>query len=279
MTEADLRVHFADQLGGEVGGLDLTTLRAGGGGAALARLQSSGAPAFVVDALHNDDLRDVATLLLAGSEDCLFAVGSGGLSTGLAAARGSAHGGAPGKAPPRGPAGAPPACLVVSGSAAGRTSEQIDRAVASGWTAIPLDPARLDSPDHTRAAGEETTRAVIDAFDRTRGVVVYTAHRTRLPPAGSAPSAAVGAALGEVVLAVRRLIHIPRVLVAGGDTSGYVLTRLRATTLSALGTVGDDLLLGMLTSTEDAVDGLQVVLKGGQLGGPDVFEEALRTAV
>lgn len=275
MAEADLRIHFAAQLDQEVGGIDLTTLRAGDGAEALGRLAAAGMAAYVVDAIDNDDLLKAAELLLAGSGNRVFAIGSGGLSTGIAAARGG-DGTGPAARPPSGEA--PSACLVVSGSASGRTSEQIDQAIAAGWTAIPLDPARLGSADHFRGAVDDVARAALDAFDHSRGVVVYTAHHTLLPPSDKVASDTVGAALGEVVLAARRHLRVPRVVVAGGDTSGYVLTRLKAETLSAVGTVGDDLVLGTVTSADNLVDGVEVVLKGGQLGTADVFDRALHVA-
>lgn len=272
MTEADLRRHFAAQLATEVGGLPITALRIGDGARVLQELSEEGRVAFVMDALDNDDLHAAAQLLLAELDGVLFAVGSGGLSVGLAAVRTASRPVADTAAGPK-----PGTCLVVSGSAAGRTSDQIDAAVAAGWTALPLDPARLSTDAEAREAVAELGKTASDAFGKSPGVIVYTAHRDSLPPTSTVPSNAVGAALGDVILAVRRRTNVSRVLLAGGDTSGYVLTRLRATTLSATGAVGSDLVLGTVTSLDEDINGLEVVLKGGQLGHLDVFESALET--
>jgi len=272
MTEADLRRHFAAQLATEVGGLPITALRIGDGARVLQELSEEGRVAFVMDALDNDDLHAAAQLLLAELDGVLFAVGSGGLSVGLAAVRTASRPVADTAAGPK-----PGTCLVVSGSAAGRTSDQIDAAVAAGWTALPLDPARLSTDAEAREAVAELGKTASDAFGKSPGVIVYTAHRDSLPPTSAVPSNAVGAALGDVILAVRRRTNVSRVLLAGGDTSGYVLTRLRATTLSATGAVGSDLVLGTVTSLDEDINGLEVVLKGGQLGHLDVFESALET--
>ncbi len=142
---------------------------------------------------------------------------------------------------------------------------------------MPLDPARLSTDAEAREAVAELGKTASDAFGKSPGVIVYTAHRDSLPPTSTVPSNAVGAALGDVILAVRRRTNVSRVLLAGGDTSGYVLTRLRATTLSATGAVGSDLVLGTVTSLDEDINGLEVVLKGGQLGHLDVFESALET--
>ena len=103
---------------------------------------------------------------------------------------------------------------------------------------------------------------------------MYTAHRGTPLHSQIHDPAAIGTALAEVVTHCRTELNVERVVVAGGDTSGFVLKNLRARTLTAQGTVGSDLLLGSITSHDTSLDGLEVVLKGGQLGSLDVFEEA-----
>ncbi|WP_181430119.1 four-carbon acid sugar kinase family protein [Curtobacterium sp. MCPF17_018] len=267
MHEADLRLHFAEQLGTNVGGVPITELRAGRGADAISLLAATGVNAFVLDSLETTDLESAAAALLTTSPSKLFTVGSGGLATGLAAALGETGAGWAGHNL-TGPA--PARCLVVSGSASRRTTEQIDEAVANGWTAIALDPT-----DVTPDAIDRVATAAAAAFESTPGVIVYTAHQRLLRATGPVDSASVGHALAAVIRDVKRHVDVPRIFVAGGDTSGFVLTGLKAATLTAIGTVGTDLLLGSVTSDDPDLGSFEVVLKGGQLGALDVFQEAL----
>lgn len=265
MEEADLRRHFARQLGGEVGLLDLLSIRSGKGKEVLRGLRESDVAAYVVDAVDETDLETAARVLLSESEEPLFAIGSGGLSVGLALAS-------------PGPSGAPMVaangsgrCLVVSGSASLQTSAQISRAAERGWRVIDV-PAALLTAEPEPVSLSRLFYSAAEALAAESGVIVCTSRigtrrETPVPPAW------VGRVLGELVAYCRMQCDLGRVVVAGGDTSGYVLRRLRARTLSALGPIGPDLLLGSISCEDPSLDGLEVVLKGGQLGGLDVFHE------
>lgn len=265
MDEADLRRHFARQLGGEVGLLDLLSLRGGRGPDVVRELRERGVAAYVVDAVDESDLETAAGVMLSESPETLFAIGSGGLSVGLARALPSPSGGS---LPAPGGSGR---CLVVSGSASLQTSAQIARAAERGWKIIDV-PAELLDDEPDPASLSRLFGSAAEALAVERGVVVCTS-RTGTRRDTPVPPARVGRVLGELVTYCRRQGDLGRVVVAGGDTSGYVLRTLRARTLSALGPIGPHLLLGSITSEDPSLDGLQVVLKGGQLGGVDVFHE------
>lgn len=265
MDEADLRRHFARQLGGEVGLLDLLSLRNGRGPDVVRELRERGVAAYVVDAIDGSDLETAAGVMLSESPETLFAIGSGGLSVGLARAL-PLPGGASLAAPKE-----PGRCLVVSGSASLQTSAQISRAAERGWTIIDV-PAELLGDQPEKAALSRLFGSAAEALAGERGVVVCTS-RTGTRRETSVSPARVGRVLGELITYCRQQGNLGRVVVAGGDTSGYVLRTLRARTLSALGPIGPDLLLGSITSEDPSLDSMEVVLKGGQLGGLDVFHE------
>lgn len=267
MHEADLRLHFGAQLGTDVACMPITELRAGRGRDVINSIAAAGVEAFVLDSLENADLEATSAALLDTSPERLFALGSGGLATGIAAVLGETAARWTGN-DLTGPA--PARCLVVSGSASRRTTEQINQAMANGWTAIALDPVDLSADAIDKAATD-----AVRAFEDAPGVIVYTTHQRLLPATTRVDARSIGEALAAVIRNVKHRIDLPRIFVAGGDTSGFVLTGLHVATLSAIGTVGSDLLLGVVTSDDEERGSFDVVLKGGQLGGVNVFQEAL----
>jgi uncharacterized protein YgbK (DUF1537 family) len=95
---------------------------------------------------------------------------------------------------------------------------------------------------------------------------------------GVTPSKAnkrLGEALGKLVLDIRRTTRIPRIAIAGGDTSGHILTAVGAQALSAVAPLAPGAPLCRLHTNKDAaIDGLEVTLKGGQMGEPNFFLQA-----
>lgn len=268
MREADLRLHFALQLGYELGLLDLVSLREGRASEVIRGFEETGVLGYVVDTVDEEDARRAVGAILAKNPGTAFAVGSGGLSAGVGPTKsqgsqpaGLVHGDRQGR------------CLAVSGSASVQTSMQISRAEESGWHVIRVPSSLLAGSGNNGAEIGELCSAVAKALVHDRGVVVCTAwgeptHARPVDPRR------VGEILGEVIRYCREATELPRVVIAGGDTSGYVLRHLGATELRGRGTVGSDLLLGAISAEDPVLDGLEVVLKGGQLGGADVFEDS-----
>lgn len=227
-----------------VSGIDLLGLRDG------ARPKHPGV--VVVDGLEDDDLERAADLALR-REAPAFAVGAGGLSMGLA--RRLAR--APTELAPVAPV---PAVLAVSGSCAPQTAQQVRRAIAAGWEPIP-------APSAADAAG--AVERALAALAAGRSVVVHGA------PADRAPAPDLDALLARFVAAALDLTPVRRFVLAGGDTAGGVLRHLGAETAELAGLAGG-LPVCRLSSTRPELDGVEVVLKGGQVGGPDVLERARR---
>ncbi len=157
--------------------------------------------------------------------------------------------------------------LVVSGSQSTRTREQIEYAVRAGWLSLELqDPATVQ-------------RAAVAALhDGAPGVVVHTGERTGQPTHNLVSS--LGKALAEVARTVVENTDVRRVVVAGGDTSGRIVRHLGITALELLPApnhptptdLGPGTALCRVVSQDATVNGLQVLLKGGQIGTPDLFE-------
>lgn len=266
MHESDLRHHLSHQTTLPLAALHLTTYQnLPTTYTALTNPQSttpspntpSGAGAVVLDALTDEDLRALGRVILRdGVEgEVRFAIGSGGLSRALGLALRP-----DGEAISSGASGVGGPVLVVSGSQSRRTAEQIEHARAAGWTVLPLDD-------------KASARAVAAYSAGAEGVVVHT-NELGLDELGRAPGA-----LAEVVRRVTAGAGVRRVVVAGGDTSGQVLRQLEVSALELAGSprpISPGVHLCRAASAVPGLDGLEVLLKPGQLGEVDLFTEFQR---
>jgi uncharacterized protein YgbK (DUF1537 family) len=60
-------------------------------------------------------------------------------------------------------------------------------------------------------------------------------------------------------------------VISGGDTSGQAASRLGIDALTAIAPLAPGAPLCRAHSPDPVVDGLEIVLKGGQTGAPDFF--------
>jgi uncharacterized protein YgbK (DUF1537 family) len=109
--------------------------------------------------------------------------------------------------------------------------------------------------------------------DGAPGIVVQTDDQINQPAHELVDS--LGAALAAVARAVIDNTNVRRVLIAGGDTSGHIVRNLGVTALELLPGPNDrapGTALCRAISPDPTINGLDVLLKGGQIGTPDLFE-------
>jgi uncharacterized protein YgbK (DUF1537 family) len=266
MHEADLIRHLAAQTDARIALVSLEQIRSNTADTAFAGAE---AEAVLFDGITPEDLAATGAVLLART--VRFAAGSSGVTRALVLAWQAAGliKGTPS------PVRAAPVdrLLVVSGSCSPVTGRQIARGVVDGYCAIRADVAALLRGE----AAEETrlTRAAIDAVT-TRGRC--TVHSAEGPLDTSAPAAGdrLGAALGRVAGAVIRETGLRRLLFAGGDTSSHGVAQLGIDALTWAAPLEPGAPLVRAHATDPAIDGLELVLKGGQMGGDDFFERVRR---
>ena len=245
-------VHFAHQTDLPIGSIPFTAY----GDDLADQLRRSDAAAVVLDAAIDEHLESIghAIALLAPP---VFAIGSGGLSLAIAAADG-----APAIAlPTHGDAAGP--VLALSGSRSAQTRRQMDAAAAAGWFIQPLEleasraAAQLDWVLSALRAGQSVGLTSDDAD--LSGV-----NRPALEAIAEAAGAmAAGAAAAG---ATRRLI------VCGGDTSSRVTRLLGVESLSIAANPWGNVVLLHAHAADTAIDGLELLLKGGQVGSDELFE-------
>ncbi|WP_374975842.1 four-carbon acid sugar kinase family protein [Microbacterium trichothecenolyticum] len=253
MTEADLAVHIGRQTDLPVGSIPLVAFDD-----LEALLRSSAESALVLDALTDEHLVIIGEAVAALPAP-VFAIGSGGLSHGIAAARPRSGPAIPASTPAAGPV------LVVSGSRSAQTRRQADAAAAAGWLVQPLP---LDGPGR-----EVVVPDVIAALRAGRGVVV-TSDDADATSAGDRPVLeAIAEAAASVISAVAGDGAARRVIVCGGDTSSRVTRLLGVESLSIAANPWGNVVLLRAHAADPAIDGLELLLKGGQVGADTLFTD------
>lgn len=269
MGEADVGRLLAGQGYPDTGLVSIVDLHGPAVRGRIDDVLATGARGVIFDALTMDDLVEVGELILErADEPCAFVLGSGGISFGLAARLGSETSVVPDSL---GELDELPAMLVVSGSAAAPTARQIDAAVAAGWSALALDLSR-PLADQVARVGEKVRGALASGTS----MVVYSA-RGPGDVHGPFDPKALGAFYAELLADVVPEVGLRRLVVAGGDTSGYVVRELGVRELEILGRAapGGPVCRVISAGSPDLV-GLELMLKGGQIGAPELFEAVRR---
>lgn len=282
MGESDLRLHLRAQTQRTIELVDMVQLRQGAGAQRVRELQGEHVPVVMIDVLDEETLLAAGELVWEQRGEGLFSASSSGLQYALAAYWRS-RGWLPAK--PALPAAAAVDVIAgVSGSCSPVTAAQIRWARANGFHTERLQLAQaLDE----RARGDEIARAArvaVQAIRTGRSAIVFSAEGPEdaavtgfdavAAAAGrSRPDAArsVGMALAEVMRRILDQVEVKRVLVAGGDSSGEVASALDIDALTVSAGLAPGAPLCRAWSRLPRRDGLEIVLKGGQMGDARFF--------
>lgn len=273
-TESDLRVHLGAQTGLRIGAVHWPTF------ADLPPLDLTrdDVDIIVLDSLTDDHLRLLGATLTPRFQRTFdqdpvsthsrprFVLGSGGLSRAL----GLGAQAVPGesvvdsalksesgrKCVEIGPGAGP--TLVLSGSASALTWRQVEAAAAAGFTA--LDLFAEGTPDQALRLAAQGSAVVV--------------HSTRPGQPRNASSAEIEERLAAIGTAVLRIRPDTRLVVAGGDTSGNVLRRLGIDSLRITSNAWGIVSLCRAEGTQEHLrGGIEVALKGGQMGHDNLFDD------
>jgi uncharacterized protein YgbK (DUF1537 family) len=277
MHEADLRLHLADQTALSIGLIDLRAFQNGTVSDLFRTQAAAGDGAVVLDGLDATMLRQTGHLLndLRRASRSLFAIGSSGLTSGLISFWREA-----GLLSPAPVSQAPAAVqneekiagplLVLSGSCSEVTARQILWAKRHEYACVELDAAELARGG--RQASETALREGMTHLRAGRDAVLYTSLGA---PAGATHGEELGAALGRLLLALVQQTGVRRIVLCGGDTSSHALQQLNLTALTFAGRLAPGAPLCRAHAEESSgLDGLELVLKGGQIGPEDFFKIA-----
>jgi len=281
MTEADLLRHLAAQTRLPGALIDLEALSAD----PQARLEAaltSGARVLSIDSVDAGSVAAAGRLIWQNRDRMGLVFGSQGVEYALVR-----HWQETGLIPPPPPApsaGRVPLIAAVSGSVSPVTARQLAWAGANGFNLLAFDAAAVCG-DAAGLAREEDrlVRTATAAAAGGQSPLVHSAaghddpavtrFRAALSDSGLAAETAnqrIGEALGRILDAVLRATGIRRAVISGGDTSGHGMRQLGLQALVALAPTipGAGLCAAHGTGPHD---GLEIALKGGQMGSDDYF--------
>jgi len=272
MHEADLRLHLAGQGLADVRSIPFTVASNGSHalGEALGRTLHPPSPAKPPEAVLFD-VADAAQLAAIGEvlwanarRDTLLAVGPSSVVDALATALGP-------RADAQTAAAVTPATdpvLVLAGSLSPVTARQV--AAAQSFDIVWLDAPQLAQRDASTL--HRHAHDIAQALARGRHMLACTRPPEQASPSPHVDAQALARAGGDLLVEV--LAHVPlrRVGVAGGDTSSHGVQALDAWGLSYVADMGAGASLCRVHSDDARLDGMEIMLKGGQMGTNDVFE-------
>ncbi len=281
MTESDLLRHLSAQTDLPSALIDLPTL-ATDPDSALALHLAAGARLLSLDMIDDRSEAAVGHLLWLHRGDLSFVAGSQGVEYALV--RHWQEAGMIPPAPTVPSAGPMDRIAAVSGSVSPITAAQIAWAGAHGFAPIPFDAATACGlPDALADAEARALSQALVAAAEGKSPLIHTAlgpddpavsrFRAALSATTLTPDRVhgrLGAALGRILAALLDKTRIGRAVISGGDTSGHALRELGLPALTALAPTipGAALCKG---HGEGPRDGLEIALKGGQMGSEDYF--------
>jgi 3-oxoisoapionate kinase len=288
--ESDLRLHLGRQTKKQIGLFDILKLPLlkAEARAELEGILASGPEVVLFDALYPEQLQRIGGLIdaYASPEQPLFSVGSSGVEMAL-----SAHWTGQGRLKPvqsrRGLSPAGP-LLVGSGTCSPVTETQIEWVLSQGFAEVALDTAALAAGRGTEAVVRQAAESAGTWLKAGRNVIVHTSKgcgdariaaterafaRRGLDGATAKTLTAelFGSALGQVIRSAVERTGVKRVVVAGGDTSGYVARALGIEVLEAISSVAPGIPLCRARAPGSPADGLEINFKAGQAGSADYF--------
>jgi len=284
MGEADVRLHLSKQTRRKIGLIDLLALRESEqADSALKAQLDSGSEIIALDVMDDRSLAACGELIWKNRGERLFTVGSQGIEYALIAYWRST--GAIGPAPATAGVGRVERIVVASGSCSPDTAAQIAWARGHGFQSVRV---RVELAVDPAAWAGELDRLATQACDMVgQGVdpLLLTAEGPNDPSIAAFKEAVaacggdtqeinarLGTGLGTVLGRVLSQTKLKRGILAGGDTSGYGAMALRIEALTALAPTVPGAALFKAHGRNPLIPGLEIALKGGQMGTPDYFQ-------
>ena len=261
MSEADLAIHLAAQGLESLTSVPFTQLAAGP--EALTKLfDAAGKKApgrLLLDAASSLDISVIGQALsrVSGSKPVLL-VGASSVAEALGCSISGFGGAAPLAEPDlrEGP------CFVIAGSRSAVTEAQVTKATM--FDKFPLLPGTLNEPERFMAV----VGCLSSSLAEGRNVLAHT-----LPDADyHMDGSLLSARLVEFAAAVLTRVQCGRLGVAGGDTSSAICQKLGFTSLEFAADLDPGVSLCVGHHADAGRNLMELMLKGGQMGSPDLFD-------
>jgi 3-oxoisoapionate kinase len=164
--------------------------------------------------------------------------------------------------------------LVISGSVSPTTERQIRFALNNGFAGIEADALALSRSDGNEL--ERVIKAASTILEQGQSPLIYTALGAATDKGQELNSNArqsLSRALGYIAKHCIAQFKLKRLIIAGGDTSSHAISQLNISALVTrfplAQTPGSPLCTAF--SNDPKFNGLEIAMKGGQVGGDDYF--------
>jgi uncharacterized protein YgbK (DUF1537 family) len=155
------------------------------------------------------------------------------------------------------------------------TERQISVALQNGFAGVEANPvALLTDPQHQQAIMAEATQHL----EQNRSVIIYTArgeasNQSKPLEAIADARRKISLALGTILRTLIEKHELTRAVIAGGDTSSHALAALKIHALTTRFPLKETPGAPLCTaySSNPRLNGLEIAMKGGQLGGDEFF--------
>lgn len=286
MKESDLRIHLSKQFRNpkQIGLLDLLELNKEYSVVkeSYEKKVASGDEIIILDGFDDNHCQQVGRLLWEkGREGSRFVIGSSGVEYALTAEWNRQDFQKTDINKTQRELQAASQVLVVAGSCSPITYKQIEIAIEEGFIGIQISPQDIINKEKIpKALLEEVTKHIQNG----KSVILYTARGSEDPAIAETRSLFkeigigkgdsgefIGSQLGKWTLEIIKASPIRRIIVAGGDTSGFVTKELGLFALEMILPMDPGVPLCLGYSEDPIMNGIEIALKGGQMGSPDFF--------
>jgi uncharacterized protein YgbK (DUF1537 family) len=249
--ESDLRLHLAKQTKKKIGLINILQLP--DAKTALQVLAGQGAGIILFDALYQEQLTGIGAFIDQQAQaGPLFSAGSSGVEMAL-----GQYWNQTGLLQPvqewKHP-GPVDRLLVICGSCSPVTAAQIEHAKANGFEEVVIDA-------HTPVPTNIPT---------SKSIIIHTGGTTKQHDS-NIPAEILGTALGSIAKEMTAQYNLPRIVIAGGDTSSYAARAMGIEAVEMTAALVPGAPLCKATAPGSPLHNKEVNFKGGQVGGADYF--------
>ncbi|MEQ1825739.1 MAG: four-carbon acid sugar kinase family protein [Pirellula sp.] len=177
--------------------------------------------------------------------------------------------------------------VVITGSCSPVNERQIEWAEQHGFETLALNPSRLIDNGTSRSEIELVIESAVHCLKQGRNLIMHTSRGPNDARIASAVECMrgmglseleirlqsgrlLGPKLGKLLNEILKVCRLPRVGIAGGDSSGFIARELNLIALQAIAPVAPGSPL-CRAHAENEFHGVEFLFKGGQVGKDDVW--------
>jgi 3-oxoisoapionate kinase len=285
MDEADLVSHLSKQTDATIGLVNWIELTSGQGEICYRKLVEHNSRIILLDGLDDETLIRAGELMWERRSHDRFVAGSQGVNYALIAywrSKGmiEQHFEAPKLTRVE-------RIAAVSGSCSIITAKQIQHAANNGFVTIRAQSLAVLDEQNWAQEITRCTELAVQALADGKDALIFTAEgpddpevkqledvmaRNKLDREGI--SHRLGSGLGQMLDRIVERAHLTRAVVSGGDSSGQACLAMGLTGVTAAATLEPSAPLCRALSDKSYLNGLEIALKGGQMGSVDFLTKA-----